>query len=132
MEWTLPRNFARRDRAGKTSGHDGRSAFRDRFGGNRNNGDGAGNADDASHGEPARTGRIAVRGFNRGDWGQFRHRHSLHEKSTSARQPVQAIQQKNLDFSGFVRTEQRRPAARNAVADQSAARTASPISAVPT
>src|SRR5262249_53082040 len=37
LEWTLPRKFARRDRAGKTGGHDGRSAFRDRFRGNRFN-----------------------------------------------------------------------------------------------
>jgi hypothetical protein len=64
FEWMLPRNFARRDRAGKTGGHDGRSALRDRFRGNRFDG----------NGELNRTGRFAVEVRNRGDLRKLRHR----------------------------------------------------------
>jgi hypothetical protein len=69
FEWKLPRIFARSDRAGKMSGHDGRSAFRDRFRGNRFNG----------NGELNHTGRCAVQFGNRGDLGDLRHRYNIHE-----------------------------------------------------
>jgi hypothetical protein len=75
FEWKLPRIFARSDRAGKMSGHDGRSAFRDRFRGNRfANG----------NGELNRTGRFAVECRNRGDFGDLRHRHNIHENLNPA------------------------------------------------
>ncbi|WP_167387596.1 hypothetical protein [Paraburkholderia susongensis] len=68
-KWKLPRIFARSDRAGKTGGHDGRSALRDRFRGNRFDG----------NGELNRTGRFAVQLGNRGDLGDLRHRDNIHE-----------------------------------------------------
>jgi hypothetical protein len=78
FEWKLPRIFARSDRAGKMSGHDGRSAFRDRFRGNRFNERFDGN------GELNRTGRFAVQFGNRGDLGDLRHRSNIHENRNLA------------------------------------------------
>ncbi|MGE8473953.1 MAG: hypothetical protein ACN6QC_22070, partial [Paraburkholderia hospita] len=69
FEWTLPRIFARSDRAGKMGGHDGRSAFRDRFRGNRFDG----------NGERNHAGRFAAQCRNRGDLRNRRHHMSLHE-----------------------------------------------------
>jgi hypothetical protein len=76
FEWKLPRIFARSDRAGKMSGHDGRSAFRDRFRGNRFDGN--------CNGELDHTGRFAVRFGNRGDLGDLRHRYNIHENRNLA------------------------------------------------
>jgi hypothetical protein len=75
FEWKLPRIFARSDRAGKMSGHDGRSAFRDRFRGNRFGG---------GNGELNHTGRFAVQFRNRGDLSQLCHRHNIHENRNPA------------------------------------------------
>jgi hypothetical protein len=74
FEWKLPRIFARSDRAGKMSGHDGRSAFRDRFRGNRFGG----------NGELNHTGRFAVLVRNQGDLRNLRHRHNIHENRNLA------------------------------------------------
>jgi len=74
FEWKLPRIFARSDRAGKMSGHDGRSAFRDRFRGNRFGG----------NGELNHTGRFAVQFRNRGDLSHVRHRYNIHENRNLA------------------------------------------------
>ncbi|WP_181309369.1 hypothetical protein [Paraburkholderia sp. BL18I3N2] len=74
-KWKLPRIFARSDRAGKMSGHDGRSAFRDRFRGNRFGG---------GNGELNHTGRFAVQFRNRGDLSQLCHRHNIHENRNPA------------------------------------------------
>jgi hypothetical protein len=78
FEWKLPRIFARSDRAGKMSGHDGRSALRDRFRGNRFNGSFGGN------GELNHTGRFAVQCRNRGDLSCVRHRYNIHENRNPA------------------------------------------------
>jgi hypothetical protein len=78
FEWKLPRIFARSDRAGKMGGHDGRSALRDRFRGNR--------FDECvdANGELDRTGRCAVLFGNRGDLGDLSHRDNIHENRTLA------------------------------------------------
>src|SRR5215813_3592231 len=79
----LPRNFARRVRAGKTGGHDGRSAFRDRFRGNSFDERLGGN------GEFGRTGRFAVLARDRDDVRDLRHCVSLHEnRDSTAYSPV--------------------------------------------
>ncbi|MEZ0600615.1 hypothetical protein ACAX43_00405 [Paraburkholderia sp. IW21] len=74
----FPASFARSDRAGKMSGHDGRSAFRDRFRGNRFNEC----FDD--NGERNHTGRFAVQFGNRGDLSCVRHRYNIHENRNPA------------------------------------------------
>jgi hypothetical protein len=81
FEWKLPRIFARSDRAGKMSGHDGRSAFRDRFRGNRFGG----------NGERNHTGRFAVQFRNRGDLSYVRHRYNIHENRNLATSSSAAI-----------------------------------------
>jgi hypothetical protein len=78
FEWKLPRIFARSDRAGKMSGHDGRSAFRDRFRGNGFNASGSNN------GELNHTGRFAVQFRNRGDLSLGCHRYNIHENLNPA------------------------------------------------
>jgi hypothetical protein len=57
------------------SGHDGRSAFRDRFRGNRFCG---------GNGELNHTGRFAVQFRNRGDLSCVRHRYNIHENRNPA------------------------------------------------
>jgi hypothetical protein len=56
------------------SGHDGRSAFRDRFRGNRFNG----------NGELNHTGRFAAQFRNRGDLSLGCHRYNIHENRNLA------------------------------------------------
>jgi hypothetical protein len=82
FEWKLPRIFARSDRAGKMSGHDGRSAFRDRFRGNRF---------DGGNGELDHTGCFAVQFGNRGDLSYVRHRYNIHENRNLATSSNAAI-----------------------------------------
>jgi hypothetical protein len=82
FEWKLPRIFARSDRAGKMSGHDGRSAFRDRFRGNRFCG---------GNGELNHTGRFAVQFRNRGDLSRLCHRYNIHENRNPATRLSAAI-----------------------------------------
>jgi len=74
-------HFARSDRAGKISGHDGRSAFRDRFRGNRFGG----------NGERNHTGRFAEQFRNRGDLSCVRHRDNIHENRNPATSTRAAI-----------------------------------------
>ncbi|WP_162831392.1 hypothetical protein [Paraburkholderia caffeinilytica] len=63
------------------SGHDGRSAFRDRFRGNRFDG----------NGELNHTGRFAVQFRNRGDLSYVRHRYNIHENRNLATSSHAAI-----------------------------------------
>ncbi|MFM0045027.1 hypothetical protein PQR05_27285 [Paraburkholderia sediminicola] len=67
------------------SGHDGRSAFRDRFRGNRFNERFDGN------GELNHTGRFAVEFRNRGDLSYVRHRYNIHENRNPATSSAAAI-----------------------------------------
>ncbi|MFM0505389.1 hypothetical protein [Paraburkholderia caffeinilytica] len=100
FEWKLPRIFARSDRAGKMSGHDGRSAFRDRFRGNRFN-ERFNERFCGGKGELNRTGRFAVQFRNRGDLSYVRHRYNIHENRNLATSMSAAIARNTRESACF-------------------------------